>query len=105
MVGAICNIVGYYGIGFPIGVPLMFAAKLGIKGKVSSWDCGNVWVRNQSSIYLNQISKQLSKMTDVFIYFPGLWTGLFICVSLQCAFLIFYLVKMNWKTATVEVRV
>ncbi|KAM8768705.1 multidrug and toxin extrusion protein 1-like [Acanthopagrus schlegelii] len=30
--GAICNIVGYYGIGFPIGVPLMFAAKLGIKG-------------------------------------------------------------------------
>ncbi|XP_058490982.1 multidrug and toxin extrusion protein 1 [Solea solea] len=31
-VGAICNIVGYYGIGFPIGVPLMFTAKLGIKG-------------------------------------------------------------------------
>uniref|UniRef100_A0A671TNU0 Multidrug and toxin extrusion protein n=1 Tax=Sparus aurata TaxID=8175 RepID=A0A671TNU0_SPAAU len=31
-VGAICNIVGYYGIGFPIGVSLMFAAKLGIKG-------------------------------------------------------------------------
>lgn len=100
MVGAICNIVGYYGIGFPIGVPLMFAAKLGIKGKVSSWDC-----KSESSIYLNQISKELSKMTDVFIYFPGLWTGLFICVSLQCVFLIFYLVKMNWKTATVEVRV
>ncbi|XP_018520722.1 multidrug and toxin extrusion protein 1 [Lates calcarifer] len=31
-VGAICNIVGYYGVGFPIGVPLMFVAKLGIKG-------------------------------------------------------------------------
>ncbi|XP_056229104.1 multidrug and toxin extrusion protein 1 [Seriola aureovittata] len=31
-VGAICNTLGYYGIGFPIGVPLMFAAKLGIKG-------------------------------------------------------------------------
>ncbi|KAM9852887.1 multidrug and toxin extrusion protein 1 [Aulostomus maculatus] len=31
-VGAVCNILGYYGIGFPIGVSLMFAAKLGIKG-------------------------------------------------------------------------
>ncbi|XP_034556939.1 multidrug and toxin extrusion protein 1 [Notolabrus celidotus] len=31
-IGAICNILGYYGIGFPIGVSLMFAAKMGIKG-------------------------------------------------------------------------
>ncbi|KAM4627283.1 multidrug and toxin extrusion protein 1 [Polymixia lowei] len=31
-VGAVCNIVGYYGIGLPIGVSLMFAAKLGIMG-------------------------------------------------------------------------
>ncbi|XP_031646714.1 multidrug and toxin extrusion protein 1 isoform X4 [Oncorhynchus kisutch] len=31
-VGAICNILGYYGVGFPIGVSLMFAAKLGIMG-------------------------------------------------------------------------
>ncbi|XP_060902635.1 multidrug and toxin extrusion protein 1 isoform X1 [Labrus mixtus] len=31
-VGAICNILGYYGVGFPIGVSLMFAGKLGIKG-------------------------------------------------------------------------
>uniref|UniRef100_A0A665TK02 Solute carrier family 47 member 3 n=1 Tax=Echeneis naucrates TaxID=173247 RepID=A0A665TK02_ECHNA len=35
-VGAICNILGYYGIGFPVGVPLMFVAKLGIKGKAHS---------------------------------------------------------------------
>lgn len=33
-VGAVCNMVGYYGVGFPIGLPLMFAAKLGIKGKI-----------------------------------------------------------------------
>ncbi|KAI3354142.1 hypothetical protein L3Q82_018692 [Scortum barcoo] len=64
-IGAICNIVGFYGIGFPIGVPLMFAAKLGIK---------------------------------------GLWTGLFTCVFLQCSFLIFYVIKMNWKKATVEAK-
>ncbi|XP_068440275.1 multidrug and toxin extrusion protein 1 [Clinocottus analis] len=31
-IGAICNILGYYGIGFPIGVSLMFAAKMGIRG-------------------------------------------------------------------------
>ncbi|KAF3692627.1 Multidrug and toxin extrusion protein 1 [Channa argus] len=64
-VGAVLNIVGFYGIGFPIGVPLMFAAKLGIK---------------------------------------GLWTGLFICVFLQSSFLTFYMVKMNWKKATVEAQ-
>ncbi|KAK2847447.1 hypothetical protein Q5P01_010446 [Channa striata] len=64
-VGAICNIVGFYGVGFPVGVPLMFAAKLGIK---------------------------------------GLWTGLFICVFLQSSFLISYMIKMNWKKATVEAQ-
>ncbi|XP_008297385.1 multidrug and toxin extrusion protein 1 [Stegastes partitus] len=31
-VGAVVNILGYYGVGFPVGVPLMFAAKMGIKG-------------------------------------------------------------------------
>ncbi|XP_040908150.1 multidrug and toxin extrusion protein 1-like [Toxotes jaculatrix] len=32
MVGAVCNLVGYYFIGFPIGVSLMFPVKLGILG-------------------------------------------------------------------------
>ncbi|XP_014838491.1 PREDICTED: multidrug and toxin extrusion protein 1-like isoform X1 [Poecilia mexicana] len=65
-VGAICYFLGFYGIGFPIGIPLMFAAKQGIK---------------------------------------GLWTGLFTCVSLQSTFLIFYLLRMNWKKATTEARI
>ncbi|XP_070685344.1 multidrug and toxin extrusion protein 1 [Pempheris klunzingeri] len=65
-IGAVCNILGYYGVGFPIGVSLMFAAKLGIK---------------------------------------GLWTGLFTCVFLQCSFLIFYLIRMNWGKATVEAQI
>ncbi|XP_027854834.1 multidrug and toxin extrusion protein 1 [Xiphophorus couchianus] len=65
-VGAICYFLGFYGIGFPIGIPLMFVAKQGIK---------------------------------------GLWTGLFTCVSLQSTFLIFYLLRMNWKTATAEARI
>lgn len=33
MLGAAGNLVGYYGIGFPIGVSLMFPAKLGIFGR------------------------------------------------------------------------
>ncbi|XP_029003016.1 multidrug and toxin extrusion protein 1-like [Betta splendens] len=32
LVGALCNLVGYYFIGFPIGVSLMFAMKMGIVG-------------------------------------------------------------------------
>lgn len=31
-IGAVLNTIGYYGFGFPIGVSLMFAAKLGIIG-------------------------------------------------------------------------
>uniref|UniRef100_A0A3B3ZFR7 Solute carrier family 47 member 3 n=1 Tax=Periophthalmus magnuspinnatus TaxID=409849 RepID=A0A3B3ZFR7_9GOBI len=31
--GAICNMLGYYVIGVPVGVSLMFAAKMGIIGK------------------------------------------------------------------------
>lgn len=33
-VGAICYFLGFYGIGFPIGIPLMFVAKQGIKGEI-----------------------------------------------------------------------
>lgn len=33
MVGALINLVGHYFIGLPIGVCLMFAAKMGIIGK------------------------------------------------------------------------
>lgn len=32
LIGALCNLVGYYFIGFPIGVSLMFAANMGIVG-------------------------------------------------------------------------
>ncbi|XP_076137789.1 multidrug and toxin extrusion protein 1 [Alosa pseudoharengus] len=31
-IGAICSTLSYYGIGFPIGLSLMFAAKLGVMG-------------------------------------------------------------------------
>lgn len=33
MVGALINLVGHYFIGLPIGVSLMFAAKMGIIGE------------------------------------------------------------------------
>lgn len=33
MMGALINLVGHYFIGLPIGVALMFAAKMGIVGK------------------------------------------------------------------------
>ncbi len=34
-IGAVCNLVGYYAVGFPIGISLMFAAKWGIFGKTN----------------------------------------------------------------------
>uniref|UniRef100_A0A3Q0RRQ5 Multidrug and toxin extrusion protein n=1 Tax=Amphilophus citrinellus TaxID=61819 RepID=A0A3Q0RRQ5_AMPCI len=35
LIGALCNLVGFYFIGFPIGVSLMFAANMGIVGKTN----------------------------------------------------------------------
>uniref|UniRef100_A0A8C6K946 Multidrug and toxin extrusion protein n=1 Tax=Nothobranchius furzeri TaxID=105023 RepID=A0A8C6K946_NOTFU len=32
LIGAFCNLVGYYFIGFPIGISLMFAVKMGVVG-------------------------------------------------------------------------
>lgn len=33
LIGALCNLVGFYIIGLPIGASLMFAANMGIVGK------------------------------------------------------------------------
>lgn len=63
LIGALCNLVGLYFIGGPIGVSLMFAAKMGI---------------------------------------VGLWTGLTICVGLQCTVFIIVLYKLDWTKAAQE---
>lgn len=36
-VGAIINAIGYYVLGLPIGISLMFAANLGVIGKLQLW--------------------------------------------------------------------
>lgn len=88
--GAVCNIFGYYGIGLPIGASLMFAGKLGIKGKLKG--C----FKFQPSLFSSPHSIKFSV--------SGLWIGLLTCLVLQDSFLVIYLVRMNWKTATDEVR-
>ncbi|CAG5945465.1 unnamed protein product [Menidia menidia] len=49
LVGALCNLVGYYFIGFPIGVSLMFAAGMGIVGL---WTGLTVCVLMQSVFFI-----------------------------------------------------
>lgn len=39
LIGALCNFVAFYFIGFPIGVSLMFAANMGIVGKTKLCVC------------------------------------------------------------------
>ncbi|XP_057700500.1 multidrug and toxin extrusion protein 1-like [Corythoichthys intestinalis] len=48
-VGALCNLVGHYFIGFPIGVALTFAAKMGILGL---WTGLTLCVFMQASFFL-----------------------------------------------------
>ncbi|XP_010890689.1 multidrug and toxin extrusion protein 1 isoform X1 [Esox lucius] len=61
-VGAICSILGFYGIGFPIGIPLMFAAKLGIMGLWTGlFSCAFL----QSSVLIVYLSKMSWKKATV----------------------------------------
>ncbi|XP_076584505.1 multidrug and toxin extrusion protein 1-like [Chaetodon auriga] len=54
MIGALCNLVGYYLIGFPIGVSLMFAAKMGIVGL---WTGLTVCVLMQAIFFITYLCK------------------------------------------------
>ncbi|KAM4751182.1 multidrug and toxin extrusion protein 1-like [Anableps anableps] len=54
LVGALCNLVGFYFIGFPIGVSLMFAAKMKIVGL---WTGLTVCVLMQSVFFIIYLSK------------------------------------------------
>lgn len=87
-VGALCNLVGHYFIGFPIGVALTFAAKMGIVGKPCMFCNQNVSFETQE--------RGLCFLT-------GLWTGLTICVLIQAIFFLLYLYKLDWKRAAEEV--
>uniref|UniRef100_A0A3Q3BBW7 Multidrug and toxin extrusion protein n=1 Tax=Kryptolebias marmoratus TaxID=37003 RepID=A0A3Q3BBW7_KRYMA len=54
LIGALCNLVGFYFIGFPIGVSLMFAASMGIVGL---WTGLTICVVMQSIFFLIFLSK------------------------------------------------
>ncbi|KAM9314779.1 multidrug and toxin extrusion protein 1-like [Pholidichthys leucotaenia] len=54
LIGALCNLLGYYFVGFPIGVSLMFAADMGIKGL---WTGMTVCVLLQAVFFLTYLYK------------------------------------------------
>ncbi|XP_029295928.1 multidrug and toxin extrusion protein 1-like [Cottoperca gobio] len=54
LIGALCNLVGYYFIGFPIGVSLMFAANMGIEGM---WTGLTICVLMQSIFFVTFVYK------------------------------------------------
>ena len=97
LIGALCNLVGFYCIGFPTGVSLMFAAKMGIVGKTQL-----IIRMTMSGLLL--VSKHLEKTLKLFSDFcVGLWTGLTIAMSLVAIVFITVLCKLNWKKAAKEV--
>ncbi|XP_047433694.1 multidrug and toxin extrusion protein 1-like [Mugil cephalus] len=54
LIGALCNLVGYYFIGFPIGVSLMFAANMGIVGL---WTGLTICVLMQTIFFITFVCK------------------------------------------------
>lgn len=91
-IGAILNLVGYYGVGLPIGLSLMFAGKLGIVGMCHKRL--QLWVH---------VQKSTKKKKSFVLPFKGLWSGIFVCVFLQATLFIAILWKLNWNKAAEEV--
>lgn len=54
LIGAVCNLVGFYFIGYPIGVSLMFAANMGIVGL---WTGLTICVSVQSTFFIAFLCK------------------------------------------------
>ncbi|KAM8903168.1 multidrug and toxin extrusion protein 1 isoform 6-T6 [Spinachia spinachia] len=80
-VGAIVNILGYYGVGFPVGVPLMFVAKMGITGLwTGMFTCGFL----QSSffiLYLVRLNWMKAATETLFFFQAQIRAG--VCESLR----------------------
>lgn len=98
LIGALCNFVAFYFIGFPIGVSLMFAANMGIVGKTKLCVCVCVTLSQRIC---------LAAFRNFFFFFfwsvTGLWTGLVICLLLQMIFYVTFLCKLDWKKASEDV--
>lgn len=94
MVGAVVNLVGFYVIGLPVGVSLMFPVKMGIVGE----NPVNALMSDNLILFPVNLTNCPFSITVV-----GLWTGLLISVLTQCIFFAPFLWKLNWKKATEEV--
>ncbi|XP_049322843.1 multidrug and toxin extrusion protein 1 isoform X1 [Astyanax mexicanus] len=93
--GAVGNVFGYYAVGFPIGVSLMFAAKMGIFGRITLSDVN----------FFLSLVHIFTLLTLLIFSAAGLWTGLLICVFFQSVFFITLLSKLNWEKATEEAQI
>uniref|UniRef100_UPI00358EA0A6 multidrug and toxin extrusion protein 1-like n=1 Tax=Myxine glutinosa TaxID=7769 RepID=UPI00358EA0A6 len=65
-IGALCCLIGYYFIGIPIGISLMF-------------------------------------LTDLHVF--GMWIGLFISIFMQCVFMLFSVIRVNWESKAEQAQV
>lgn len=96
MVGALINLVGHYFIGLPIGVCLMFAAKMGIIGKK----------RLEGVLTPAGVAQgRPGHSNPPLVSLSGLWVGLTICVVMQASFFLIFLYRLDWTKASKEVFV
>lgn len=98
LIGALCNLVGFYIVGLPIGASLMFAANMGIVGKnvlqLVPYVVLSPPYHGTFTIAIKTLLSSLKK---------GLWTGLTVSVGLQSIFFLTLLYKLDWKKAAQEV--
>ncbi|XP_014445097.1 multidrug and toxin extrusion protein 1 isoform X2 [Tupaia chinensis] len=87
-VGAIVNAIGYYVVGLPIGIALMFAANLGVLEREAST------TESSQSICL-QPGQPIT----------GLWSGIVVCAVSQAVCFVGFIARLNWKKACQQAQV
>lgn len=91
-VGAICNFVSFYVVGFPIGVSLMFPLNMGVVGEAAT--------RTLRRVVVKRLFADGRFAPPV----AGMWLGFLISVSAQSVFFTFYLYRLDWEKSSKEVR-
>lgn len=76
--GAIANAIGYYAIGLPIGISLMFAAKMGVLGtcvlRLALYELPALLLRGQALCLEQRLSPGICAQISLCIHGAGLHT-------------------------------
>ncbi|KAB1264992.1 Multidrug and toxin extrusion protein 2 [Camelus dromedarius] len=97
--GACLNAVGYYLLGFPLGVSLMFAAQQGIVDLPSP---PMDWKPREGTGLIGLLSSVSGTLCPNRV---RLWSGLLVCVFFQALLYLLWIWRINWNSVAEQAQV